>query len=584
MSTTSAYKVQFPLRTKEHAHTRLETEDFPRQHLTVDRETPNIRLARPSDAFDLEQLAQTVSLKTLKSKIKGGFLVSGFLAKEYSRFIRDAEHFLVLHVRGELVGFLMAYGSEKIKQEEELNMHIKTTMCEKFVLIKQICVSSTNNHRRKGYASSLYKELYARILHFYEHEAGAPRPVYAAIVKEPANPASLEFHNKIGFTMREIFIPQKDKRPRYIYENKHPFHSLDRRTSHTTKSENDPMYDSRAMMDPHCVGIGIVIYQIGPPDTTGNFHCTVRTVMKWRQPRIERIYPRNPADVSARTTIDMDKHKSDRTIIRLPRYDLNKDDVDVHHSYAYIHKDDPQDVITWHQVLRGTFFSGLQNVHEFPADVQDLDLVYRMWDNDPDDRCRYFRQLHYADNTAWQLCIKRPIKTIAFRFLAPTAKIEVYETSKTSQYIFVVPVARKTKYYLRTVALPIIMITSLNIATNGFGDFEDQAELNASLLLTTIAYLFITKDVTPETSKVTRLDIITYTALFVSWASIMIRYVSLATVWEETFWISEKKLSFGICVIGVGIQSSFSFYLYIKHKRLIQKSELLGEWKPLQKS
>ncbi|CAJ1938985.1 unnamed protein product [Cylindrotheca closterium] len=577
-------EIQFPLRTKEHAQTRLETEDFPRQHLTLDRETPNIRLARPTDASDLEQLAQSVSLKNLNKSnhVKDGFLVSGFEAKEYSKFSRDAEHFLVLHVRGELVGFLLAYGSEKITQGEELNMHIKTTMCDKFVLIKQICISPHHKHRRKGYASILYKELYARTTHYYEHEGGLTRAIYAAIVKEPANPASLEFHTKMGFIMREMFTPQADGRPRHIYENKQPLTSLDQLTTMETKSENDPIYDYRAMMDPHCVGIGITIYSIGPPDITGNFHCNVRTIMKWRQPGIELVYPRKLDDPSARTNIDMVAHnQSDRNIVRLPRYDLNKDEVDLHQSYAYIDRKDPPDVITWQQVLRGTFLSGLRNVNEFPADVQELDLVYRMWDNDPDDRCRYFRQLHYADNTAWQLCIKRPIKAVAFTFLAPTAKIEVFETSKTSRYVLVVPVARQTKYYLRTVALPIIMITSLNIATNGFGEFEDQAGLNASLLLTTVAYLFITKDVTPETSQVTHLDIITYTALFVSWASILIRYLSLAVVWNETFWVSEKTISFGLCAFAVGIQSSLSLYLYIKHIRLIQRSEMLGEWEPL---
>jgi hypothetical protein len=93
----------------------------------------------------------------------------------------------------------------------------------------------------------------------------------------------------------------------------------------------------------------------------------------------------------SRTVIDFDAHtESPRTLIRLPRYDLNKHEVEQMASYAYIDKNDPHHVITWQRVLRGTFISGLRNLSKFPADVQKLQLIYRMWDNDPDDRCRYF--------------------------------------------------------------------------------------------------------------------------------------------------------------------------------------------------
>jgi hypothetical protein len=116
--------------------------------------------------------------------------------------------------------------------------------------------------------------------------------------------------------------------------------------------------------------------------------------MKWRQPGIEIIYPRVDDGIF---------------------------------SYRYwfwrshgISKDSDSFASLW---------SGLRNLSKFPADVQKLQLIYRMWDNDPDDRCRYFWQLHYADNTAWQLCIKRHPKCVSFKLLAPKAEIDVYETS-----------------------------------------------------------------------------------------------------------------------------------------------------------
>lgn len=136
---------------------------------------------------------------------------------------------------------------------------------------------------------------------------------------------------------------------------------------------------------------------------------------------------------------------------------------------------------------------------------------------------------------------------------------------------------RDTKYYLVMVALPIILITSLNFASAGFDDFQEQAVFNASLLLTTVAYLFITKDSTPETNEITMLDVITYTALLVSWALIIIRFLSLSEVSTEEF--LEKRIAIGICFVAVGIQSSLYLYLYVKYNLLIRWSLHLGDIK-----
>lgn len=96
--------------------------------------------------------------------------------------------------------------------------------------------------------------------------------------------------------------------------------------------------------------------------------------------------------------------------------------------------------------------STIGNLILFPADKQELRFAFCMWDNDPDDRCRYFRQLHYADNTPWQLGIKREIKSLSFSFLAPEVVIDVFEVSQTSKYILKIHVPREATYYLRTVA------------------------------------------------------------------------------------------------------------------------------------
>jgi len=263
-------------------------------------------------------------------------------------------------------------------------------------------------------------------------------------------------------------------------------------------------------------------------------------------------------------------------LIRLPRYDLNKDFIEDLDSYAYIDRNDPRDVITWQQVKRGTFQAELSKLVFFPADIQNLKLVFRMWDNDPDDRCRYFRQLHYPDNTAWTMCVKRKIKSLSFSFLAPQADIDVFETTRTSRYTFTIPVLRRTAYYLRTVAFPLILITSLSFSSNKIEKFSDQVSFNASLLLTTVAYLFITKDVTPETSQVTMLDIITYGALGLSWALIIVHFFALTKVTSQSFKDSEEDISIALCVIVTGIQCCLFIFLYVRFQFFARSSRKLG--------
>ena len=63
----------------------------------------------------------------------------------------------------------------------------------------------------------------------------------------------------------------------------------------------------------------------------------------------------------------------------------------------------------------------------------------------------------------------------------------------------------------------MILITSLSVASIIIDGFGDEVALSSSLLLTTVAYLFIIKDITPATSAVTILDIITYRELLLSW-------------------------------------------------------------------
>lgn len=563
--------LEFPLRGVDDADERRTEENFPHIDMMADRSTPLVRLAMPLDAKELKALADSVSISrmNLTTAHDSGFLVSNYTQRDYSNFVKNVEHFLTIHVGRELVGFLLAYGSEQItdRQREQEEPFVLPQREEPFVLIEQICVSPKAEHRRKGYASLLYKEMYARILHYYDPN---PRPIYLAIVNEPANPVSIAFHESMGFEFQE---PQINM-PRSIFLRDNLAESLDSITTEETKSEACPFYDARASMDPHCVGIGITMYSISPPDGHGLFDANIRVVMKWRQPGIQNIYPRVD-DGEARTNIAIEAHTADRTELRFPRYDLNKEDCS-QEQYAYIDKSDPHDVITWQQVLRGKFMGIVDNLTLFPADKQELRFAFRMWDNDPDDRCRYFRQLHYADNTPWQLGIKRHVKSLSFSFLAPEVYIDVFEVSQTSRYILKIHVLREATYYLRTVAFPMILITSLSFASIPIDGFGDEVGFNSSLLLTTVAYLFITKDVTPATSEVTILDVITYGALLLSWGLIMLHFIashSWVGIDEET----EQIIGFVICSTTVGVQSFLFLFVYFRYKAILKESSLLGD-------
>ena len=199
-----ANRLEFPLRGKDNSDLRRSGEDVPHSDMMADRSTPLVRLAMPFDTKELKSPAGSVSISTIIPYTAHdlGFLVSDYTQRDYTNFVKNAEHFLTIHVGRELVGFLIAYGSEQITVPQRE---------ESFVLIQQICVSPNAEHRRKGYARLLYTELYARILHYYDPN---PPPIYLAIVNEPtANPVSISFHEKRGFEFQE---PQVNT-PRSIF-------------------------------------------------------------------------------------------------------------------------------------------------------------------------------------------------------------------------------------------------------------------------------------------------------------------------------------------------------------------------------
>jgi hypothetical protein len=207
-----------------------------------------------------------------------------------------------------------------------------------------------------------------------------------------------------------------------------------------------PFYTYESCRDVDAVGVGVGFYALEGPGATGLFTAEVRIMLKWHLPGIEEKYKR--ASNEPRTPIEI----SDKKGIRMPNFALNTADVETTAEYGYIDQQDPHDVVTLQRVLKGSFSADVA-LHAFPADVQKLPLRFRMWDSNPDDRCRYFRLLQYCDGTPWFVGSKTKISAIEFKFQQPMVEIGTDELAKTSYLEVAVPCVRCTNYYLRQVCV-----------------------------------------------------------------------------------------------------------------------------------
>ncbi len=166
---------------------------------------------RSAASVDLEQivaLAESYALGSVEGDrlASDGFLVSGFDAASYADWLRNADHFYVASTEEGIVGFMLAYSDERIRPGEWLNLKIKERVDSNFVLVKQLCVKRGATGR--GVARRLYGHLLAQ----------APeRPLYGAIVTQPRNERSIEFHERLGF--RKVFeaTPPDDDLPRGVW-------------------------------------------------------------------------------------------------------------------------------------------------------------------------------------------------------------------------------------------------------------------------------------------------------------------------------------------------------------------------------
>lgn len=145
-----------------------------------------IRQANYDDVPALHALAERFLLKNLKDPENTGFLISNFAPETYRAYVDTAEYFWVAEQDGKLGGFLLAYKSESIKPDEIVNSCLRYSVVQPFTLIKQICGTG----KVRGAAAALYNKL------FEEMDTDL---ALAAVVNEPLNTKSIEYHRKLGF-------------------------------------------------------------------------------------------------------------------------------------------------------------------------------------------------------------------------------------------------------------------------------------------------------------------------------------------------------------------------------------------------
>jgi predicted GNAT superfamily acetyltransferase len=162
--------------------------------------TTNIDKATDELVPAITALANKVALSKLSDEQRQkGFLVP-YSAEEYGDFARRADHFYVLCLGKQLIGFVLAQASDKPElSDDDIYLHIKTTRPQPLILVRQICIAPEFSGR--GYGRKLYDYLFKRA----GTHPGFDWTAVCFIWKSPANPASEKFHKALGWEELETY-------------------------------------------------------------------------------------------------------------------------------------------------------------------------------------------------------------------------------------------------------------------------------------------------------------------------------------------------------------------------------------------
>ena len=158
----------------------------------------SVRRVTKADLEDVLRLADAVQLRP-GTDTRRGFLVSAIpretyaAALSYAELREDTEHvvFLAAESHGKSVGFLFGYNDVYANKRSsgQSEKDIGSFCSESYYVLKQI--ASDHTARKRGIGRALVAQFLNDIRCAY---------VFSAIVLEPPNPASSDFHEKMGFT------------------------------------------------------------------------------------------------------------------------------------------------------------------------------------------------------------------------------------------------------------------------------------------------------------------------------------------------------------------------------------------------
>jgi len=155
-----------------------------------------VRPARPSDIPAIYAISKSLTLTyPAEADTAKGFLVSGFGLETYRQFLTDTDLFFVIADKDKIAGFLLGFKDNRISRDIPVVRNIRRIQHTPFILCKQICVA--REHTRKGLTASLYRHLMRKV---------DGTPIYASIVLEPENTASIRAHEKLGFRKQFEYI------------------------------------------------------------------------------------------------------------------------------------------------------------------------------------------------------------------------------------------------------------------------------------------------------------------------------------------------------------------------------------------
>jgi GNAT superfamily N-acetyltransferase len=158
-----------------------------------------IKKAEENDIDEILKISKKNTITNIEDP-SSGFLVSGYTKQQYLEYVGYADYFYVAKIDNKVVGVLLAFNDDKIKQSELVNSIIKNSVKHNFVLIKQIFVDP----EFKG------KKISAKLYNFLFETAPKDFDFAASIVGKPFNIASVKFHKKLGFNKLMSITPDAD--------------------------------------------------------------------------------------------------------------------------------------------------------------------------------------------------------------------------------------------------------------------------------------------------------------------------------------------------------------------------------------